>query len=71
MAEICEYNNQKEDNSSNHLIIMEIMCWAIGLMSGVFDNGPGDWGSIPGQIIPKTQKMVLDAALLNTWHYKV
>ena len=27
-------------------------------------------GSIPGQIIPKTQ-MVLDASLPNTQHYKV
>ncbi len=37
----------------------------------VFANGPGDLGSIPGQVIPKTQKMVLDAPLLNTSHYKV
>ena len=34
-------------------------------------NGPGDLGSIPGRVIPKTQKMVLDAILLNTQHYKV
>ena len=34
-------------------------------------NGAGDWGSIPGRGIPKTQKMVLDAALPNTQHYKV
>ena len=34
-------------------------------------NGPGDWGSIPGRVIPKTKKMVLDAALLNTQHYTV
>ena len=40
-------------------------------MSRVFTNGPGDRGSIPGRIIPKTQKMVLDAYLLNTHHYKV
>ena len=40
-------------------------------MSRVFANGLGDWGSIPGQVIPKTQKMVLDATLLNTQHYKV
>ena len=40
-------------------------------MSGVFANGPGDRGSIPGRIIPKIQKMVLDAALLNTQLYKV
>ena len=26
---------------------------------------------IPGQVIPKTQKMVLDATLLSTQHYKV
>ena len=38
-------------------------------MSRVFANGPRDWGLIPGQVIPKTQKMVLDAALLNTQHY--
>ena len=47
------------------------MLRAIGLMSRVFANGPGDQGSIPGPVIPKTQKMMLDAALLNTQHYKV
>ena len=40
-------------------------------MSRVFANGPGDRGSILGWVIPKTQKMVLDATLLNTQHYKV
>ena len=40
-------------------------------MSRVFVNGPGDQGSIPGRVIPKTQKLVLDAALLSTQHYKV
>ncbi len=29
---------------------------AIGLMSRLFDNGPGDWGSVPGRVIPKTLK---------------
>ena len=43
----------------------------IGLGVRVFANGPGDMGSIPGRVIPKTQKMVLDASLLNTQHYKV
>ena len=43
----------------------------IGLRVSVFANGPGDLGSIPGRVIPKTQKMVLDASLLNTQHYKV
>ena len=44
---------------------------AIGLMSKVFANGSGDWGSIPGRVIPKTQKMVLDATMLSIQHYKV
>ena len=42
-----------------------------GLMGRVFANGLGDWGLIPGQVIPKIKKMVLGAALLNTHHYKV
>ena len=37
----------------------------------VFANGPGDLGSIPGRVIPKTLKMELDTTLLNTQHYKV
>ena len=44
---------------------------AIGLIRRVFANGSGDLGSILCRIILKTQKMVLDAALLNTQHYKV
>ena len=40
-------------------------------MSRLFANGLGDWGSISGRVIPKTQKMVLDAALPNPQHYKV
>ena len=43
----------------------------IGLMVRVFANAPGDLGSIPGRVIPKTQEMVLDVILLNTRHYKV
>ena len=43
----------------------------IGIMVRVFTNAPGDLGSIPGRVIPKTQKMVHDAALLNAQHYKV
>ena len=42
-----------------------------GLMSWVFANDLGDRGSIPGRVIPKTQKMVLDAAWLSIQHYKV
>ena len=40
-------------------------------MIRVFANGPGDLGLIPGRAIPKTQKIVLDATLLNTQHYEV
>ena len=43
----------------------------IGLISRVFTNGPGDRHSILGRVIPKTQKMILDAALLYTQLYKV
>ena len=35
-------------------------------MSRVFVNDLGDRGSIPGWVIPNTQKIVRDAALLNT-----
>ena len=44
---------------------------AIGLMGRVFASGPGDRGSVLGRVIPKIQKMVLDAALLNTQFYKL
>ena len=37
----------------------------------VFANDQGDLGSIFGRVIPKTQKMVLDASLLNSQDYKV
>ena len=43
----------------------------IGLVGRVFANGPGDLASIPGRVIPKTLKMVLDTSLLNTQQYKV
>ena len=43
----------------------------IGLVGRVFANGPGGWGSIPGRVIPKTLKMVLDTSFLNTQHYNV
>ena len=42
-----------------------------GQMSRVFANRLGDQGSIAGRIMPKTQKMVLNAAWLSTQHYKV
>ena len=48
-------------------MLILVLNWAIGLMSRVFANGPGDRGSIPGWL----KKMVLDTALLNTQHNKV
>ena len=56
------------------VIIFNIICLDypdIGMMVRVYTNCPGGWGTIPGQVIPKTQKMVLDVFLLNTQHYKV
>ena len=47
------------------------MVVSIGPAVRVFANGPGDLGSIPGRVIPKTLKMELDTTLLNTQHYKV
>ena len=38
---------------------------------GLVNMGSGDLGSIPGHVIPKTLKMVLDTSLLNTQQYKV
>ena len=39
-------------------LLSKLMFYAIyrfiGLMSRMFANGPGDQGSIPGRVIPKT-----------------
>ena len=40
-------------------------------MSSVYAKGQKDQGPIPGRVMLKTQKMVLDPALLNTQYYKV
>ena len=37
----------------------------------VFANGQANQGAIPGRVIPKNEKMVLDTSLLITQHYKV
>ena len=52
-------------------MMMTNINWLIGLVDRVFANGLGDLGSVPGRIIPKTLKMVLDTSLLNTQQYKV
>ena len=43
----------------------------ICLVLRMFTRGPQDRGSIPSQVLPKIQKIVLDSAFLNTQHYKV
>ena len=52
-------------------MICTCISWLIGLLGRVFANDPGDRGSIPGRVIPKTLKMVLDTSLLNAQQYKV
>ena len=66
----------------NHLM-MRLQVWsswewripiknrAFGLTDKVFAYGSEERGSIPGRVIPMTQKMVLEAALLNTQHSEV
>ena len=62
---------KKENHDYDCLLGTNVRQPDIGLVVRVFANGPGDLDSIPGQVIPKTPKMVLDASLLNTQHYKV
>ena len=57
-------------NMKRHMLQMVCEIY-IGLVGRVFANGPGELGSIPGHVIPKTLKMVLDTSLLNTQQYKV
>ena len=42
-----------------------------GLIGRVFAKCLGNLGSIPGCVISKTLKMVLDTSMLNTQQYKV
>ena len=59
------------NNLSSFICFQTVYMYSICPKSRVFTNDPGDRRSIPGRVIPKTQKMVLDAALLITHHYKV
>ena len=52
-------------------ILSTILDRFFGQVGRVFANGPEDLGSIPGRVMPKTFKMVLDTSWLNTQHYKV
>ena len=57
--------------SADDIYIYIHICRLNGQMSRVFANGLGDLDSIPGRVIPKILKMVLDTSLLNTRQYKV
>ena len=61
---------QSPGSLANTLLIRPIAQF-IGQVGRVFANGLGDLGSIPGRVISKTLKMVLDTSLLNTQQYKV
>ena len=56
---------------SDDMTHVRVLNRAIGLMSKVFANGPGDRCSILGLVIPKTQKMAFNTTLRNTQHDKV
>ena len=56
---------------SNMVLFGFLLLLDVGIIVRAFTNGPGDLGTIPGRVIPKSQKMVLDATSLNTQHYKV
>ena len=66
-------NNKIIDTSEDQKKIHANQIARILLQRGYppFANSPGDLGSIPGRVIPKTLKMELDTTLLNTQHYKV
>ena len=55
-------------------VFLHIVIWYQVFLSNtnkLHTVGPGNLGSIPGRVIPKTFKMVLDTSLYNTWQYKV
>ena len=58
-------------NFANGPNIYIYIYWPIGIMIRVFVKSLGDQGSILGRVIPKIQKIALDASLLNPQHYKV
>ena len=58
-------------NLISHKIYTYIVIQDIGITVRVLANVLGDLGSDLGRIMLKTKKMVLDASLLITQHYKV
>ena len=64
-------HSKQGDKQNKFIFITKHAMIHFGPAVRVFANGPGDLGSIPGRVIPKTLKMELDTTLLNTQHYKV
>ena len=54
-----------------HVYVLYMYLYIPGLPTGrVLTDCLGDLGSIPGPVIPKTKKMLLDNSLLNTQHIR-
>ena len=68
---ICKHKSTKLNGFKYCYVSLTIQLNIIGQVGRVFASGPGDLGSILGQVIPKTLNMVLDTSLLNTQQYKV
>ena len=68
-SELAVQHNDDDDDDDIYIYIYIYIYLPIGIMIR-FTYDLGDQGSIPGQVIPKTKKMVLDGSLLNTQHYK-
>ena len=45
---------QKPNGLMHQVVINKNIKYYISLVGRVFTNGPGDLGSIPGRVIPKT-----------------
>ena len=58
-------------HTHTHTYLYKYVYIIIGLECRVFANGPEDLGSIPGRVIPKTLKIILDTSLDNTKQHKV
>ena len=69
---VCLHLCHKQFHLSHHkYLFTHFYHYLIDLVGRVFANGPGDLGLIPGHVMPKTSKMVLDTYLLNTQQYEV
>ena len=52
-------------------IYIQVCIYVFGQACRMFTKGSREWILITHQIIPKTQKLVLNTSLLDTLHYKV